>query len=513
MTLRSPSAALHAATAAPAATHPAPACTLVILGAGGDLTHRLLVPALYDLACSKFLPEDFQIIGVSLEEQTTQGWVSSLQSRLENSMRERHAASSSATLNHSAWQWLSSRMHYLSLNFTDPAALSPLSALVTGRNVVFYLATPPRFFEPATTTLYQAGLLLEKTDQFRRVVIEKPFGTNLQSAQALNAHLLSILHEKQIYRVDHFLGKETVQNLLALRFSNILFEPLWCKDYIDHIQITAAETLSVEGRGVFYDATGALRDMVPNHLFQILALVAMERPVSLNSEEIRNAKQAVFEAIRPITPDNIVRGQYQAGTCKGRAVPSYRDSQGVSPDSMTETYAALRVDIETARWQGVPFYLRTGKALSRAVTEIVVQFKAPTNPLFHTGQGEPEVANRFVYNIRPDKGANLYFNVKNPGPETIVSEVTSEFRYEKSFGNTPNIGYETLLYDCLQGNATLFQRADNIEAAWRVVNGILQDTEKSKLDFYTAGSSGPLSAETLLARDGRKWASLTKDED
>ncbi|WP_395495500.1 glucose-6-phosphate dehydrogenase [Acetobacter sp. KSO5] len=493
---------------APAATHPAPAGTLVILGAAGDLTHRLLVPALYDLTCNGFLPDDFRIIGVSLEKETTESWVASLRSKMESFTQDRHAEFYTVSINEEAWSWLASRMSYRALDFTSVDALKELAPDIGEGNAVFYLATPPRFFGTAAESLARAGLMEEAPDRFRRLVVEKPFGTDLHSAQALNAHLLSFLKETQIYRVDHFLGKETVQNLLALRFSNLLFDPLWRRDYIDHIQITAAETLSVEGRGVFYDATGALRDMVPNHLFQLLALVAMEPPSSLKAEAIRNAKQQVFDAIRPIMPENAVRGQYTAGTVAGRDIDAYRASPGVSPTSTTETYAALKIEIDTWRWAGVPFYLRTGKALSSNVTEIVVQFKQTPHPLFHTADGTPQAPNRFVYNIRPEKGADLHFNAKHPGPETVVEEVVSQFRYQNAFGAIPNVGYETLLYDCLQGNATLFQRADNIEAGWRAVDPVLQAWSKATTapEFYEAGSTGPAGADALLARDGRCWA-------
>nr|WP_298795183.1 glucose-6-phosphate dehydrogenase [uncultured Acetobacter sp.] len=495
---------------APAATHPAPAGTLVILGAAGDLTHRLLVPALYDLTCNGFLPDDFRIIGISLEKETTESWVASLRAKMESFTQDKHAEFYTVSIDEEAWSWLASRMTYLSLDFTSTDALSVLPAAIGTGNAVFYLATQPRFFGPAAESLARVGLMEEGPERFRRLVVEKPFGTDLRSAQALNAHLLSFLKETQIYRVDHFLGKETVQNLLALRFSNLLFDPLWRRDYIDHIQITAAETLSVEGRGVFYDATGALRDMVPNHLFQLLALIAMEPPSSLKAEAIRNAKQQVFDAIRPISPENAVRGQYTAGTVAGRSIAAYRASPGVNPNSMTETYAALKIEIDTWRWAGVPFYLRTGKALNSNVTEIVVQFKQTPHPLFHMADGSAQMPNRFVYTIRPEKGADLYFNAKHPGPETIVEEVVSQFRYQNAFGAIPNVGYETLLYDCLQGNATLFQRADNIEAAWRSVDPVLEAWSKTTTppDFYDAGSDGPAAADALLARDGRSWATF-----
>ncbi|GAN67643.1 glucose-6-phosphate dehydrogenase [Acetobacter orleanensis] len=497
-----------ASLVAPAAIHPAPAGTLVILGAAGDLAHRLLVPALYDLACNGFLPDDFRILGISLEKQSTKSWIASLRAKMESFTQDKHAEFYTISLNEEAWSWLTSRMSYHALDFTSVEALRTLAPEIGERNAVFYLATQPRFFGPAAQSLAKAGLMEEAPDRFRRLVVEKPFGTDLHSAQTLNAHLLSFLKETQIYRVDHFLGKETVQNLLALRFSNLLFDPLWRRDYIDHIQITAAETLSVEGRGVFYDATGALRDMVPNHLFQLLALVAMEPPSSLKAEAIRNAKQQVFDAIRPISPENAVRGQYAAGNVAGRKIAAYRDSPGVSPDSTTETYAALKIEIDTWRWAGVPFYLRTGKALNSNVTEIVVQFKQTPHPLFHTADGTQQTPNRFVYNIRPEKGADLHFNAKHPGPETVVEEVVAAFRYQSAFGAIPNVGYETLLYDCLQGNATLFQRADNIEAGWRAVNPVLEAWNKagSPPEFYEAGSTGPAGADALLARDGRCWA-------
>lgn len=493
---------------APAATHPAPTGTLVILGAAGDLTHRLLVPALYDLTCNGFLPDDFKIIGISLEKQNTAQWIASLRTRMESFTQDRHAEFYTASLNEKAWSWLACRMSYHALDFTSVEALQALAPEIGTGSAVFYLATSPRFFGAAAQSLAKAGLMEEGQDRFRRLVVEKPFGTDLRSAQALNAHLLSFLKEIQIYRVDHFLGKETVQNLLALRFSNLLFDPLWRHDYIDHIQITAAETLSVEGRGVFYDATGALRDMVPNHLFQLLALIAMEPPLSLKAEAIRNAKQQVFDAIRHVSPDNAVRGQYTRGHVAGRSIPAYRASPGVAPDSTTETYAALKIEIDTWRWAGVPFYLRTGKALKSNVTEIVVQFKQTPHPLFHTAEGTPQSPNQFVYNIRPEKGADLHFNAKHPGPETVVEQVVAEFRYQNAFGAISNVGYETLLYDCLQGNATLFQRADNIEAAWRAVDPVLEAWSQTAAppEFYEAGSAGPSAADALLARDGRCWA-------
>lgn len=495
---------------APAARHPAPDGTLVILGAGGDLTHRLLVPALYDLACSGFLPDDFKVVGVSLEKQTTEEWVASLRARLDAFTRDKHAEFYTTKISEETWQWLASRMTYRSMSFVSAEEMQTLTADIAGRNAVFYLAIPPRFFEESVVTLAKVGLLTEKPGVFRRLAIEKPFGTDLETAGKLNAHLLSVMKESQIYRVDHFLGKETVQNLLALRFSNLLFQPLWHRDYIDHIQITAAETLSVEGRGAFYDATGALRDMVPNHLFQILALVAMEPPTSLKAEPVRNAKQQVFDAIRPITPENAVRGQYIKGRSGDRIIKAYRESMGVAPDSITETYTALKIELDTWRWAGVPFYLRTGKGLSNSVTQIIVQFKQTPLSLFHTEDGQPQPPNRFVYNIRPDKGADLHFNAKKPGPETNISEVVAQFRYEKSFGSLPNIGYETLLYDCLQGSASLFQRADNIEAAWRAVDPVLKAWAKDTKppEFYTAGSNGPAGADELLARDGRSWGPL-----
>jgi len=347
------------------------------------------------------------------------------------------------------------------------------------------------------------------------VIIEKPFGHDLDSAKALNAAILKHLQERQIYRIDHFLGKETVQNIMALRFANGLFEPLWNRQNIDHVQITASETVGVEHRGKFYEQTGALRDMVPNHLFQLLAMTAMEPPISFDADAVRSKKAEVIEAIRPMTPDealkNAVRGQYAAGTVLGHPVRAYRDEPNVAANSTTETYVACRFSIENWRWAGVPFYVRTGKYLKRRWTEIAIRFHQAPYSLFRGTQVEHMNPNWMILRIAPEEGIALEFAAKHPGPSVKLSTVSMDFAYASYFKLEPNTGYETLIYDCMIGDATLFQRADNIEAGWRAVQPMLDAWGNARpLDFpnYVAGSSGPAAADELLRRDGRAWRSL-----
>jgi glucose-6-phosphate 1-dehydrogenase len=359
-------------------------------------------------------------------------------------------------------------------------------------------------------------LLREENGRWRRLVVEKPFGTDLESARELNRRLLGLVAESQIYRIDHYLGKETVQNIMVLRFANGLFEPLWNRDHIDHVQITAAETLTVENRGKFYDRTGALRDMVPNHLFQLLALTAMEPPVRFDADPVRSEKAKTIEAIHPLTAEdvcaNVVRAQYTAGTIEGRREPAYREAAGVDPHSMTETYVAMRLAIDNWRWAGVPFYLRTGKALAARKTHIAIQFKAAPFALFRDTPVERLAQNLLVLRIQPDEGASLQFNAKTPGPAICTGGVRMDFKYRDYFDAAPNTGYETLIYDCMIGDATLFQRADNIEAGWRVVQPILDTWRDGRdcadLTWYAAGSEGPQVAEDLLVRDGRSWRKI-----
>ncbi|HLI20567.1 MAG TPA: glucose-6-phosphate dehydrogenase [Stellaceae bacterium] len=489
-------------------------CSFVIFGASGDLTARLLVPALYRLRVQKRLPDAFAIIGLAHSHRSDDEFRRGLKQALEQHANEK--------LDPAAVAWLLERSSYVQGEFEDAAAYDRLDqalAKIEGErqipgNRVFYLATPPTAFVPIVKRLGEKGLAREKDakDGWRRVIIEKPFGTDVISAQALNRELLTVFAESQIYRIDHFLGKETVQNILALRFANGIFESLWNRDRIDHVQITAAETVAVEGRGKFYDATGALRDMVPNHLFQILTLVAMEPPTSFTADEVRAEKAKVLHAVHPFTNESAmrdaVRGQYGPGTVGGKNVVAYRQEPNVARASTTETFVALRLMIDNWRWAGVPFYLRTGKALVGRRTEVAIKFKeAPFTPFRDTpidSLGE----NFAVIRIQPDEGIALQFNAKVPGQGLALAGVRMDFKYKDYFETEPSNGYETLLYDCMIGDMTLFQQADEIETGWRIVQPFLDDWREGPardLAIYPAGSEGPPSADDLMARDGRHW--------
>ncbi|MBV9427989.1 MAG: glucose-6-phosphate dehydrogenase [Bradyrhizobiaceae bacterium] len=495
---------------------PAGPCCFVIFGASGDLTKRLLVPALYNLAAARLLPDEFAVIGVARGDLSDDAF----RSRMRDALREFATGPVSPEIVRD----LTARFSYLRGDFDDPNTYRSLCEKLgaadrtchTGGNCLFYLATPPNVFGLVAQQLADMGLLREEEGHWRRLVIEKPFGTDLESARELDRQLLGLMGENQIYRIDHYLGKETVQNIMVLRFANGLFEPLWNRDHIDHVQITVTETLTVENRGKFYDHTGTLRDMVPNHLFQLLALTAMEPPAHFEADPVRSEKAKVIHAIRPLTPDdvcaNVVRGQYRAGTIGNRSMGAYRAESGVDPNSMTETYIAMRLDIDNWRWAGVPFYLRTGKALAARRTEIAIRFKAAPFALFRRTPVERLAQDLLVLRIQPDEGASLQFNAKTPGPEICIGGVRMDFKYADYFEAAPNTGYETLIYDCMIGDATLFQRADNIESGWRVVQPILDAWREGRdcadLTWYDAGSEGPREAEELLARDGRAWRKI-----
>ena len=499
----------------PAAAQPAPPCTLVIFGAHGDLTKRLLMPALYNLSGSKLLDQNFSVIGVDRVDDTDDGWRKTLSDTMQEFTKDPNAEFYTPKIDEATWGWVTQRLHYFKADFTDPAQLDGLKEHVAGTgNAVFYLAVGARFFGTVVENIGKAGLVSQEDGKFRRVVIEKPFGSDLDSSKALNAQILKVLDESQIYRIDHFLGKETVQNILAMRFGNSIFEPLWRRENIDHVQITASETVGVEGRGAFYEPTGALRDMIPNHLFQLLSMVAMEPPNSFSAETVRTAKEQLFEAIQPVKPGDAIRGQYAAGTVEGKEVKAYRDSPGVAPDSNTETYVALKLLIENWRWSGVPFYMRTGKSMTGRLTEIVVHFRQAPFAMFRDTPVDKLAPNTLTLNIQPAQGMTLGITAKIPGPKMDLAGVEMKFRYEDAFSLTPNVGYETLLYDCLIGDATLFQRADNIDAAWKVVDPAIKAwaADKTGPELYEAGSPGPKGAEELLARDGRTWNSLKPEK-
>ena len=493
----------------------APACTMVVFGAAGDLTKRLVTPARYNLAQGGMLSGEFSVLGVDLADLSDESWRASLGAMVQEFVAK---GGQQPGFDAQAWSRLAGRMHYLKGDFADPACFAAIGAQLQrqgGGNVLFYLAVADRFFGPLVERLGEAGLVRREEDgPWRRVVIEKPFGHDLASARALNAQILRVLDEDQIYRMDHFLGKETVQNIMMLRFGNGVFESLWNREHVDHVQITAAETVGVERRGKFYEVTGALRDMVPNHVFQLLSVVAMEPPVSFDADAVRAEKAKVLQALHPMSREEVlrdcVRGQYGAGSIGGQPAAAYRQEPDIAPGSNTETYVALKLKVDNWRWAGTPFYLRTGKHLAARKTEIMLQFRRPPFTLFRDTPVESLAPNRMVLHIQPDEGISLQFNAKIPGPAVDASEVRMDFRYRDFFSQPPSTGYETLLYDCMIGEATLFQRADFVEAGWRVVQPILDAWADAPDDVapYPAGAQGPPSADELLARDGREWRKL-----
>jgi len=494
-------------------------CIMVIFGASGDLTRRLLMPALYNLQCDGLLPAHFAVAGMAMDELTS----ASFRERLSHGI---HSFNTRPEFNAPAWDGLCARLHYLPGNFADETAFARLRALVgtldeqchAGGNVLFYLATPPTLFGLISANLDKAGF--KSGPGWKRIIVEKPFGTDLASAQELNRQILSYWNESQIYRVDHYLGKETVQNLLAFRFANQMFEPLWNKQHVDHIQFTVSESVSVEGRGGYYDRSGVLRDMIQNHMLQMLAYLCMEPPVSFAADDIRNEKAKLLKAVRVYTPAealaNTVRGQYGAGTrADGAKAPDYRLEPDVNPQSNTETYAALRLFIDNWRWEGVPIYLRSGKALWKRGTEIVVQFKKAPAVIFRGTDITSLPANRLIFHIQPDQAIESLFAAKCPGPVMQLQPVNMRFSYGDAFRASRGTGYEVMLYSCMIDDATLFSRTDLVETAWRIAQPILDAwTGQAPADFpnYAAGTWGPKAASDLLERDGRNWFEIVTRE-
>jgi len=490
----------------------APPCVFVLFGANGDLTQRLVFPALYNLAAQKLLPDAFGVVAVTREEYGEQAMRDHLRESLGKYCKEK--------CDLAVVDDLVSRVTTAVADASDPTSFETLAAALadmdakrgTRGNRIYYLAIPPSGFAPTVRALGALGLTRQTDGIFARVIVEKPFGADLASAMKLNAELREILNEEQIFRIDHYLGKETVQNILMLRFANGLFEPIWKREHIDHVQITVAETVTIGRRGAFYDATGALRDMVPNHLFQLLSLVAMEPPARLDAQSVRAEKARALDAIRIATQQEAlrdsVRAQYVAGRIDDEAIADYRQEKDVAPASATETFVALKLAIDNWRWAGVPFYLRTGKALARRYTEVAIKFREAPISMFRGIDLDGLRSNYLVLQIAPDEGITLQFNAKAPGPNLSIGRVAMNFRYADFFDARPATGYETLLYDCMIGDGLLYQHADSVEAGWRAVEPFLEAWNVAGdqgLALYRAGSTGPAEADALLARDRRRW--------
>ena len=497
---------------------PADPCIMVIFGASGDLTRRKLIPALYNLAKAQLLSREFAIVGVAHGEMSSEDF----RNKLSDDVR-RYAGSE---IDPDIWEWFTRRLYYMAAEFDDKDLYPKLKTTLekldkdhsTHGNYFFYLATAPHFFGSIVEQLAGAGLMDESADHhWRRVIIEKPFGHDLESARTLNQQLLKVASESQIYRIDHYLGKETVQNILAFRFANGIFEPIWNRRYIDHVQITVAETVGVESRGSYYDAAGALRDMVPNHIMQLISLTAMEPPISFRADAVRDEQAKILHAIQPLTSEEVlsrtVRGQYGSGVEDSHRVPGYRQEEDVPPESRTETFVAIKLAIDNWRWADVPVYLRTGKRLAAQTTQVVIQFRRAPFVLFRDTLVENLLPNQLVLHIQPQEGISLQFAAKVPGPVMRLGAVDMNFNYADYFGTQPSTGYERLLHDCMIGDATLFQRADMVEAGWCVVSPVL-DVWKAlpprNFPNYASGSWGPREADELLERDGRHWRNFDR---
>jgi glucose-6-phosphate 1-dehydrogenase len=490
--------------------HPEPTA-LVIFGGGGDLTHRKLVPALYNLFLDHWLPQDFAVLGVDRIAMNDDAYRQHLRQGIDQFSRRGRTRPCE-------WDAFAPHLTYLAADLTAADAYAALAERLRGwdrdwavkAQHVFYMAVAPRMIDVITCRLSEAGLVADAPRS--RLVFEKPFGHDLASARALNRQLGALLSEEQIYRIDHYLGKETVQNILAFRFANSFLEPLWNRRYINHVQLTVAEDVGVEHRGGYYNQAGALRDMIQNHLLQVLCCIAMEPPVSFDANEIRNKKTDVLRAIRPLTPDQVgqlaVRGQYGMGQVRGRTVPAYRQEPGVPGDSDTETYAALLLHVDNWRWQDVPFYLRTGKRLAARVSEVFVQFQPVPHRSFPASATSNWVPNRLAIRIQPQEDILWRFQAKQPGPALHLRPVHMRFSYKESFQAPTPEAYETLLLDVIRGDATLFMRADQVEAAWAVVMPIIEGWENfspPRFPNYPAGTWGPQAADAMMAQDGFHW--------
>jgi len=497
----------------------APPNVMIIFGSTGDLTSRKLIPALFHLFDADLLPDSFAVVGIGRKPFDDQSYCEHLGQKIREYV--------GSSFNQTIWEKLAQRIHYLQGDIDQPSTYNALNQLLntidqqrlTENNYLFYLAVPPSLFGSITDQLSSAGLLQQAENNWRRVIIEKPFGHDMESARKLNRRLHQHLTEEQIYRIDHYLGKETVQNIMVFRFANGFIEPLWNRQHIDHIQITVAESVGVESRGRYYEEAGALRDMVPNHLLVLLGFLAMEPPNSFDAHAVRDEINKVLDSIQPLTPEQVlqhaVRGQYAQGVMPdGKTVKGYRQSPGVKPDSTTETYAALRLKMDNWRWAGVPFYLRTGKAMPEKYTEVAIQFKNAPRNMFKNTDTESMKADMLVLRIQPNEGIQMSFGAKVPGPTMRVETVNMDFSYVDYFGNKPATGYETLIYDCMNGDATLFKHADTVEKGWEIVQSVLdvwQALPPRDFPNYEAGTWGPHAAEELLTNDGRRWRKINPD--
>jgi len=486
-------------------------CSVILFGASGDLAKRKVIPAMYDLAQHNSLGERYAIIGFARTPMTDESFRTTIGEAAKT-------ISEVGPIDPAKWNDFSSNLYYSAGEYGDLNSYAQLAKRLAeidkekklGGNRLFYLSTPPEVYPDIVEQLGRAGLAKPSNpNSWVRIIIEKPFGRDLASARELNKIVLDVFEEKQVYRIDHYLGKDTVQNLLVLRFGNGIFEPLWNRNYVDHVQITAAETLGVERRGGFYETAGALRDMIQSHVLQLTSLTAVEPPASFDATAVRNEKLKVLQSIRPfnleMVAQSVVRGQYAPGTVNGKKLAGYRDEPGVNPNSRTETFVAMKVLIDNWRWAGVPFYLRTGKRLAKRTTEIMIQFRCAPHIVFREREVEP---NRLVLNIQPDEGISVSFGAKRPGTEMSIGNVTMNFSYREAFGGASRSAYATLVNDCLRGDATLFDRGDSVEAAWSLVDPILDvwsAARTGKVPTYPAGTWGPKESDQLLERDERQW--------